>query len=345
MKSKKKQLLSDNRVFLIAEAGVNHNGDIEIARKLIDVAAESGADAVKFQTWKPGELTGKFAIKVKYIDNGSDETRYDISKNLALPYPVFKELKTYANKKGILFLSTPDGFESLDFLVDKLDMPIIKISSTEITHLAFLRAVAGKNRPVILSTGMSTLGEVERCVQILHTNPCSNHVLLHCTSEYPAPLEEVNLKAMVTMREAFKMRVGFSDHTPGCEAAIASVALGATVVEKHFTVDKTLPGPDHKASLSPEELNHFVGSIRRTEELLGDGIKKPSHSELRNINGIRRGVVAARELSKGTVLSREMLAAKRPFIGIEPEQLSCFIGHILRRSLSEDEPIHWDDIR
>lgn len=344
---KKINLPWKKKVFIIAEAGVNHNGDLRLAKKLIDVAAKSGADAVKFQTWKPGEITGKFAYKVNYLKKSTDdsESRYELSKRLALPYPAFRELQKHARKKGILFLSTPDGFESLNFLVDELRMPYIKVGSTEVTHLQFLKAIGSKRIPVILSTGLSTLAEVRKAIQALHHYGKIPLVVLHCTSEYPAPDKDMNIKAMQTMEKAFHLPVGLSDHSTGSEAAIAAVAMGAVVVEKHFTLDKEMIGPDHRASLNPDELTGFVQSIRRIEKMIGHGIKKPTLSEVKNMNGIRRSVVAKTFLKKGIRLKDEMLICKRPGTGIQPEFLEALIGKTLKRDLLEDEPIHWKDVR
>ena len=343
---KKNNPLQKKKVFIIAEAGVNHNGDIELAKQLIDAAAEAKADAVKFQTWKPGEVTGKYATKVAYLEEScKEETRHDLSNRLCLPYDAFRELKAHCEKAGILFLSTPDGFESLDFVVDELDMPIIKIGSTEVTHHAFLAAVAKKGRPIIFSTGLSTLTEVEASINVIRCHYQGELIVLQCTSEYPAPAEDVNLLAMVTMRDAFGVSVGLSDHSEGNEAAIAAVALGARVIEKHFTLDRSLPGPDHQASLTPSELAAFVQAVRKTELLLGDGEKAPSAREILNLDGIRRGVVAAHPLTQGTMLTASDLVAKRPFVGIEPHEQEQLIGRVITRDIDEDEPIRWRDIQ
>lgn len=333
--------------FVIAEAGVNHNGDVQTAKHLIDVAAAAKADAVKFQTWRPGEITGKFAYKVNYLESTTDsaESRYELSCRLALPYPVFRELKAHAEKRGILFLSTPDGFDSLAFLVGELDMPIVKIGSTEVTHLQYLEAIGRTGRPAILSTGLSSLGEVEAAINALRRGANGPLALLHCTSEYPAPDAQMNLRAMRTLREAFGLPVGLSDHSRGIEASLAAVAMGAQIVEKHYTLDKTLPGPDHQASLDPAELATYVASIRRLETMLGDGIKRAQSAELANMNGIRRGVVATRPLVAGTRLTREMLTCKRPGGGVEPCDLDKLVGFALNRDLSEDEPLSWDFVR
>ncbi len=334
-----------SRVVIVAEAGVNHNGDVGTAKKLCDLALECKCDAVKFQTWKPGEVTGRFAVKVQYIkETSGDESRYDLSRRLCLPYDAFREIKAHCDRIGITFLSTPDGFESLAFLVDELDVPAIKVASTEITHPAYIEDVAKRHRPTLLSTGMSTLGEVEACVEIFRRHGHDALTLLHCTSQYPAFHAEVNLRAMVTMRNAFQVPVGFSDHTVGSQASIAAVALGAQVIEKHFTLDKNMPGPDHRASASQDELAELVRSIRIAEAVLGDGVKRPTASERENIPGVRRGVVAARALAKGTVLKASMLTAKRPFTGILPAQSGLLVGRTLQRDLEEDEPVRWEDV-
>ncbi len=335
------------RTFVIAEAGVNHNGDVELAKKLIDSANAAKADAVKFQTWKPGELTGKFTDKVGYQRETTDaaESRYELSKRLALPFEAFRELQSYADKRGILFLSTPDGFESLDFLVDELNVPIIKVGSSEVTHIPFLEAVGAKGRPVILSTGLSTLGEVETAVAAVRRKSDVPLAVLHCTSEYPAPLEEINLRAMTTMGNALGLPVGLSDHSTGMEAAIAAVTLGACVIEKHFTGDKSLPGPDHRASLEPGELRAFVEAIRNTEVLLGDGVKRATPSEACNRDGIRRSIVAVGAIAKGTVLTRDMMTCKRPGYGIAPDLIDRIVGMTVTAGLEGDQPIEWKHLK
>jgi N-acetylneuraminate synthase/N,N'-diacetyllegionaminate synthase len=337
----------EKRVFVVAEAGVNHNGDLRLAKKLIDAGARAGVDAVKFQTWRPGEIVGAFCHKVGYVEkaSASRESMEELIARLCLPFAAFRELKAHAKKRGVGFLSTPDGFESLAFLAGKLAMPLIKVGSTEVTHPQFLEAVGRYGRPVILSTGMSDLAEVRAAVAALRRRGRPPIVLLHCTSEYPAPVDEVNVRAMVTLREAFGLPVGLSDHSLGSEAAIAAVALGACVVEKHFTLDRSLPGPDHASSLDPGELAALVASIRKTERLLGDGKKRMTPSEKRNVTGIRRSVVAARPLAKGTVLAATMLACLRPGTGIAPADLDRVVGMRLVRDLEQDEPLTWRHVR
>lgn len=333
------------KTFIIAEAGVNHNGELSKALELVDAAADAGADAVKFQTFKPGECTGKFAVKVDYIkkSSSSDETRYDITQKLALPFESFIEIKKRTEEKNIIFLSTPDGSESLDFLCDNLNVKALKIASTEVTNLPFLERVAEKGRPVILSSGLSTLGELEKALEILRRK-IEDITILHCVSEYPAPLEEINLQAMLTIRNCLKVKTGFSDHTSGFEAGIAAAALNAEVIEKHFTLDKKLPGPDHKASLNPSALKKYVKMIRNTELILGAPEKKPSASEIKNMNGIRRSVVAAEALKEGTVLTEQNITLKRPGTGIDPYDIKKIYGMKVNCSKEADEPLTWEDL-
>lgn len=335
-----------DKVFIIAEAGVNHNAELKKGYELVNIAYEANADAVKFQTFQPGECTGIFAIKVDYLKKSSqrDETRYSITKNLALPYSDFLKIQRYAKKKGILFLTTPDGYKSLEYVDKVLNIPIIKISSTEITHLKFIDKVAKKKKPIILSTGISTLGEIERALQVIYQYH-KKVTVLHCTSEYPASPEEVNLRAMITIYNAFKVKVGYSDHSLGFEASIAAVALGASVIEKHFTINKTLIGPDHKFSLSPQELKDFVKAIRKTEAILGDGIKRPMPSELKNIDGIRRSIVASRDLKKGTHLSVKDFTFKRPGYGVHPYYCERIVGMAINKNFVQDEPIEWKHLK
>ncbi len=336
-----------DHVFIIGEAGVNHNGDIKLAKELIDVATEARVDAVKFQTFKPGEITGKYAVKSRYMKDTTyqNDDRYEVSRKLALTYDEFIELKNYSDKKNVLFLTTPDGYQSLNFVVNELNIRIIKLGSTELNNLEFIKEAAKKDRPIILSTGMGTLGEVERAVEIIRKYNSYNLTVLHCTSEYPAPYDEINLLAMVTMRDALHVEVGFSDHTEGFVAPISAVALGAKVIEKHFTADKSLQGPDHKASMSPDELKELVRTLRIAEKIRGSGIKWPSPSEIANMASIRRGVVAAYDLKKGVRLTKNMITAKRPFVEIEPGQIDILVGMKLNRDLLEDEPIQWTDVK
>jgi len=332
-------------VFIIAEAGVNHNGDINLAKKLIDAAKEANVDAVKFQTFKTEKIVGKFAQKAEYQNENTktDESQFDMIKKLELSFDDFKELQEYCMQKGILFLSTPDDEDSLDFLVS-LKLPIIKVGSTEITNLQYLKKIAEKKIPIMLSTGMSNLGEVERAVNTIYSSGNKEITLLHATTDYPTEYKDVNLNAMITLRNAFKLPVGYSDHTLGIEAAVAAVALGADVIEKHFTLDKSMEGPDHKASLDPEELKEFVRAIRNTEALLGSGIKEPTEREKKIIVNARRSIVAAFDLKKGTLVEEKMITFKRPGNGIKPELAENIIGRKLNRDIKEDELITWKDI-
>lgn len=339
----------NDQVLVIAEAGVNHNGDIAIAKQLIEAARVAGADIVKFQTWKPGEVTGRFAFKVPYLQSSTpeDESRFELSRRLCLSYDSFRELRQHCDRVGIEFMSTPDGFDSLDFLVDELDMRRIKIGSTELNHIAFLEAVGTKRRPVFISTGLGTLAEVDQAVAALRRGGGSDLpiTVMQCTSEYPAPQEEMNLRVLETYAKALQIPVGLSDHSTGYEASIAAVALGASVVEKHFTLSRTMAGPDHSASLEPTELAHFVGGLRKVVAMLGDGIKKPTPAELRNMSGIRRSVVAARDLPEGTVLAAADLGCKRPGTGILPADMHKLVGMRLNRAMAFDEPIAWADVQ
>ena len=332
------KLLNKKRVFIIAEAGVNHDGDIKKAFQLVDIAVRAKVDAIKFQTFLPGELTGKFAINVKYLKE-SKISRFNLTKKLALNFYDFIKIKKYCNRKRILFLSTPDGFKSLKFLTQTLKVPAIKIGSSEVTNHEFLKLIAKENLPIIFSTGMSTLREVQLGIKIMKKNTKKEIIILHCTTEYPAPYNEMNIRNIVTLANKFKCRVGLSDHSLGFEASIAAVALGAKVLEKHYTISKKSKGPDHKASLSPEELVEYVKAIRNTENVLGVWEKKPTFSELKNIPGVRRGIVAATFISKGSVIKREMLSFKRPYKDFSPSEIKNLIGKVVKKNFREDEPL------
>jgi len=337
-----------DRPYLIAEAGVNHNGDPELAHKLVDAAHAAGADAVKFQTWLPGEQIGRFAAKVAYLEQAvPGESFFDMGERLRLPFEAFVELKRHCDRLGIEFLSTADGQASLDFLVDDLDVPFVKIGSTELNHPQYLAAAGAKRRPVILSTGLGDLAEVAAAVEVLRAAGGENLpiVVLQCTSEYPAPDDEMNLRAMCVFASALGLPVGLSDHSRGAEASIAAVAMGGRVIEKHFTLDRNLEGPDHAASLEPGELAALATSVRRVFSMLGDGLKRPTRAERANITGIRRSVVAVRPIAQGEVLRREDLACKRPGTGIAPGDLERVVGLRVNRALEEDEPIDWADLR
>jgi len=339
------------KVFIIAEAGVNHNGDMRIAKELIDVAADSGADAVKFQTYISEKVMTRYVGKAKYqaANTGCDGSHLEMSRQLELSFDDFCQLKDYCDNAGIMFLSTPFDFPSVDFL-DAL-VPAYKIPSGEITNLPLLEHVARKNKPIIMSTGMSNLQEVERAVHLIKAsgNPAASDIfapltLLHCTSNYPTAFSDANLRAINTLHAHFNLPAGYSDHTPGIEASIAAVALGATVIEKHFTIDKEMPGPDHKASIEPVELRRMVEAIRNIEAALGTGEKvmTASESEIRDI--ARRSLIAACDLTAGTVLTAALLEIKRPGSGISPVDMERVIGKRLKNDIREDEVITWDDL-
>jgi len=336
--------INEDRCFIIAEAGVNHNGSIKFAKKLIDVAKEAKVDAIKFQTFKVGNVATKYAPKADYQvkNTGSKESQYEMIKKLELKEEDFKELYKYAKEKGIIFLSTPFDFESADFL-DDLGVSAFKISSTDLTNLPFLKYIAKKGKPIILSTGMATLGEVEEAVNTIKKYN-EDIILLHCVTNYPANFEELNLKAIKTLKEAFKLPVGYSDHSLGIYAPIAAVSLGAVVIEKHFTLDKNLPGPDHKASLEPKELKEMVKCIRLIEKALGDGIKRPTFEEEKIKKVVRKSIVAKINIPKGTIITEEMITFKRPGTGLSSKYYKEVIGKKARRDIKADEIIYWHDL-
>ncbi len=326
-------------VYIIAEAGVNHNGSYELACRLVDAAKTAGADCIKFQTFKTKNLVSDNAKKAEYQRKiTGDGSQSDMLKKLELSYDEFLRLKKYCDKVGITFLSTPFDLDSIDFL-DSIDMPFWKIPSGEITNYPYLVAIARTGKPVVMSTGMCNMKEIEDAISVLRDNGANDIKLLHCNTEYPTPYEDVNLKAMKTMKEAFKVEVGYSDHTNGIEVPIAAVALGATVIEKHFTLDRNMEGPDHKASLEPDELAAMVTSIRNVERAMGNGIKEPSDSEVKNIKAARKSIVAKRNIKAGEVLDERNLTTKRPGAGISPMRWNEVIGTRAIRDFDEDESI------
>lgn len=330
------------KTLIIAEAGVNHNGDLNMARALVDAAAKAGADLVKFQTFSADRLVTTSARKADYQIKATeaDESQYEMIRRLELSPAMHADLIGHCQQRGIEFFSTAFDLDSLDYL-NGLGMPRIKVPSGEITNLPYLRKVGAFGKHVILSTGMSTLGEIEAAVDVLERAGTSRDriTVLHCNTEYPVPMAEVNLRAMISIREAFGVKVGFSDHTEGIEVAVAAVALGACVIEKHFTLDRNLPGPDHRASIEPQELAHLIRSIRNIELAMGDGIKRPSASEERNRPVARKSIVAARSIACGEVFSDENLAAKRPGIGISPMRWDEVCGRVATRRYAIDEAI------
>lgn len=327
-------------VLIIAEAGVNHNGCLVTAKKLVDAAKASSADCIKFQTFKSEKIVSKNADKAEYQKKhtGANETQLEMLQKLELSYDDFIELSCYCMEKGITFLSTAFDLDSIEFL-NQLGMSIWKIPSGEITNLPYLIKVASIHKPVILSTGMSTLKEVEEAVNVLKSGGCCDITLLHCTTEYPAPYTDVNLMAMETLRQKSNMVVGYSDHTMGIEIPIAAVALGAAVIEKHFTLDKNMEGPDHLASLEPGELKKMVKAIRNVESAMGNGEKKPAESEIKNRTIVRKSIVAYRAIKKGEIFSEKNLTVKRPGNGISPMEWFDVLGKKALRDFEEDELI------
>lgn len=328
------------KVFIIAEAGVNHNGNMEMAKQLVVEAQRAGADAVKFQTFKAELVMSRYAEKAEYqkAATGQDESQIDMVRKFQLPFEAFSELKSLCEEVGIQFLSTPFDLESVDFLAG-MSLEYMKIPSGEITNLPYLTKIGKLGCSVILSTGMSTLPEIGAAIDILQKNGAPKIILLHCNTEYPTPYADVNLRAMHTMQETFGVPVGYSDHTLGIEVPVAAVAMGACVIEKHFTLDKTLEGPDHKASLEPHELAAMVRAIRNVEAALGSGEKVPSPSEIKNMAIARKSIVAAEDIKKGEVFTERNLTIKRPGNGISPMRLHEVIGKTAGRDYKEDELI------
>lgn len=329
--------------FIIAEAGINHNGDLGLAKELVDAAKDSGADAVKFQTFIAEEVISPQAPKADYqIDSRNpNETQLDMARRLELPFSSFRRLRAYCEKVGIQFMSSPFDGKSVDFLMD-LDVPAFKVPSGEITNIPLLEQIASKKKPMIVSTGMSNLGEVEAAISAIGESGDPDVILLHCVSSYPAEPAEVNLRAMNTLAQAFNVPVGFSDHTLGLEVPLAAVALGACTIEKHFTLDRTLTGPDHAASLEPEGLTQLIRSVRKVESSMGDGRKTPATSELNTVLAARRSLVAARDLSAGTMLTEGMIAVMRPGSGLSPELLPYLLHRTIRTDIRAGQPITWE---
>jgi len=333
------------KCFIIAEAGVNHNGSMDMAERLVLSAKAAGADAVKFQTFCADRLAGKSAEKAHYQkqDGNACESQHAMLSRLSLNLEQHRELLQFGRHTGITFLSSPFDEGSADWL-STLDVPLFKIGSGEITNFPLLESVAKKGKPIILSTGMSRLGEVEAAVQTIQDAGCRELTLLHCTSSYPADPADSNLRAMRTLQRAFNLPVGYSDHTPGIEVSVAAVALGAAVIEKHLTLDKTLPGPDHRASLNPEEFKSMVDAIRTVEAALGDGVKRAVPSEFNTRDVARKSLVAAIDISEGTVLNETHIAIKRPGTGLPPGQMPMLMGRKVKRSIRADELFNWKDV-
>ena len=330
------------KVFIIAEACVNHNGSIDLAKKLIDVASNAGADAVKFQTFKAKNLVTKNAKKAIYQKDTTNikESQFNMLKKLELNIEAHKELSLYCNSKKIIFLSSPFDHESIELLKD-LDLEILKIPSGEITNLPYLRHIGKLDKKIILSTGMSTIDEVKNALSILINSGTKKNkiTVLHANTEYPTPMEDVNLRAMVTIGKELDVNFGYSDHTLGIEVDIAAVAMGASCIEKHFTLDCNMEGPDHKASLEPSQLKAMVKAIRNIEKALGSSIKKASKSELLNIKIVRKSIVAKTKIKKGEILTQQNLSVKRPGRGMSPMKWDDVVGTKSTKDYNEDEPI------
>jgi N-acetylneuraminate synthase len=366
VRSQKGVIAMSTEIFIIAEAGVNHNGSLELAKQLVDAAVEAGADAVKFQTFKTEKLVSMKAPKAEYQKKttGAQESQYEMLKKLELNEQAHEKLIEYCHKKGIQFLSTPFDLDSVDLLTNRFHLSMLKISSGDLTNGPLLLKAAQTGKSIILSTGMSTLGEIESALSVLaygylhQKNPSSFEecrqtynseeaqkllkekvTLLHCTTEYPTPYHEVNLKAMDTLQYAFGLRVGLSDHTQGIAIPIAAVARGAAVIEKHFTLDRTLPGPDHQASLEPSELKQMVQSIRQVEKALGTSVKQMTQSEIKNKEVARKSLVAAQQIKKGDRFTEENLTVKRPGNGISPFYYWDWFGKTAERAYEKDEII------
>ena len=331
-------------VIVIAEAGVNHNGSIEIAKQLVDKAAEAGADLIKFQTFKSEKLVSRYARQADYqkknIGKESDDSQLSMLKKLELSEEDHKELMAYCQKKGIKFFSTAFDLESIDYL-HSLNLGLWKIPSGEITNYPYIKKIAGYGEPVILSTGMCELSDIKAAYKVLADNGIRKEqiTILHCNTEYPTPYEDVNLRAMTALKDEFKVEVGYSDHTKGIEVPIAAVALGAIVIEKHFTLDRNMEGPDHKASLEPDELKAMVSAIRHIEQALGSGHKTVSESERKNITIARKSIVAACDIKAGEIFTEENLTVKRPGTGISPMRWEEIIGTKAIRDFAEEEII------
>jgi N,N'-diacetyllegionaminate synthase len=331
--------------FIIAEAGVNHNGDFGLAKKLIDAASESGADAVKFQIFSAEDLVTVSAEKAEYQtrNDSTSNTQFQMLKNLELSQGNFKKLSAYAKKKGIIFLSTAFDDDSIRFLID-LNVPAFKIPSGEITNYPYIRMIGREKKPVILSTGMATREEVLAAVTCLQNQECREIILLHCTTSYPAPPESVHLRVLDTLDKCFHLPVGYSDHTEGIIVPVAAVARGACVIEKHLTLDRNMPGPDHAASLEPAEFKEMVCAIRKIEVILGNPDKTLQPCEIKNRDIVRRSVVATQDIPSGAYLSETLLTLKRPGTGIEPRAMKMLIGKRTRQDIKKDTLISWDMI-
>jgi N-acetylneuraminate synthase len=341
-----KQIGCENPCFIVAELGVNHNGDMTIAKKSIDKIAISGADAVKVQTWKTENIIQKDCAMVEYQKQniGYEEPQYDMLKKLELPYEWHEELRDYAVNQGLVFFSTMEDRESVDFLVNTIKIPLIKVGSGDLTNYPLLRYTARHHIPMVLSTGMSTLNELTRAVDTIKKEHNDSLILLQCTTAYPAQYDEINLLAMLAIKERFGTIVGFSDHSLGDECAIAAVALGAKYLEKHFTLDRNLPGPDHKASLEPDEFKRMVTAIRNVEKALGSSDKKPTPAELVMKTRVCRRIVASKDIESGETISEGNIVLKRANEGINAEDIDSVIGKISKVKITKDSPVNFEEL-
>lgn len=328
------------KVFIIAEAGVNHNGDLQTAKKLVDAAAAAGADAVKFQTFRADRLVCRNARKAAYQMETTEkaETQYEMLRRLELTGDAHRQLIKYCGEKRIMFLTAPFDIDSVRFVIE-CGVDMIKVPSGEITNYPYLRAVGRSRKKVIMSSGMSTLDEVRNAIDVLKSNGSTDITILHCNTEYPTPFGDVNLRAMLTLKEELGVPVGYSDHTRGIEVPVAAVAMGAVVIEKHFTLDKNMEGPDHRASLEPHELQTMVRAIRNTELALGSGQKEPSESEKKNIDIVRKSIVAKKPIMRGEIFTEDNLTTRRPGVGISPMCWEDIIGKTAGRDFGADELI------
>lgn len=328
------------KTYIIAEAGVNHNGDVDLAYKLVNEAKKAGVDCIKFQTFKSSSIVSKTAEMADYQKKniGNVESQFEMLKQLELSYLSFKNIHDYCKKIEIDFMSTAFDFDSIDFL-NTLNMRYWKIPSGEITNLPYLERIAKLDKPIILSTGMSTIADIQNAIDTIKKFSSNEIIVLHCTTEYPAPYNEVNLNAMLTVKEHFSVKVGYSDHTKGIAIPVAAVALGAVVIEKHFTLDKNMIGPDHKASLEPFELKEMVQNIRIVEQSLGNGEKKPTQSEEKNMMIARKSIVASKQIKMGEIFSTDNITTKRPGNGISPMKWYEVIGKSASRNFEVDEMI------
>lgn len=330
--------------FIIAEAGVNHNGDIKLAKKLIDVAKEAGADAVKFQTFHAEEIVTLQGRKADYQRRAKEKKQYEMLKNLELSFDEFRELKKYCDKKEIEFISTPYDIKSVEFLNEEIGVSRFKVASADIINKPLIEAIAKTKKQITLSTGMATLGEIERTISFIRSFGNEDIVILHCTTSYPTPYNQVNMNVLDTLKKAFGLPVGYSDHTLGIEIPVIAVSMGAKVIEKHFTLDRTIEGPDHFASLEPDELKKMVKAIRNVEKAFGSGRKEITEEEKKNIFFMRRSIHASEDIKEGEIIKESNIKIIRPFDGIEPWFLDAILGKKIKTNIKRDEPIKWEDL-